>query len=63
MLARMSSLTRILDSLTTKALTLLTTPKGGGFDRLQEEMTSLRVQGRQLVKTLRKNLAEMRRGA
>jgi len=60
--ARMNRLGSLLDELTVKAMNLLKAPDPESAT-LQMEMCSLRLQARQLVKTIKANVQEMKQGA
>lgn len=64
----MTSLGSLLDSLTAKAMELLKVEAPGGLPlksqtTLQVEMMRLRIEARQLVKTIRRDVQEIKDGA
>ena len=65
MQARMQSLGNLLDSMTRKALDLqLTGPATvASCQSLQAEMTAMRIEARQLVKMIRRDVTEAKQGA
>ena len=60
--ANMTSLGRMLDLLTVKALELLTLtpPAPSLYRQLQAEMTAMRIEARQLVKLIRTTVQEIK---